>query len=367
MRFLCHQKTLLNSINIVQKALSSKTTLPILKGIYIEVFDNYLKLMATDLEIGIENIIEVNCLEEGALVVDARLFSDIIRKLPDAEIEISLQENNQVYIKCENSQFNIFSYDAEDFPELPLIEEENLYEIPQDLFKDMIRQTIFATSLDESRPVLTGALIEIEENNINMVALDGYRLALRKGKIDPIIDNKIIIPAKTLNEMNRIIPDDDNNIKMTITKNHVLFIMDNVKVISRLLEGEFINYKQILPREYKTKVKVNTKSLLDSIERAALVAREGKNNLIKFDIRDNKITITSNSELGKVHEEVYIDLEGSDIEIAFNSKYFVDALRIVDEEEIYLEFTTNLSPGILKPVSNDNYIYLILPVRLSSN
>ena len=367
MKFSCHQKTLINSISIVQKALSSKTTLPILKGIYIEVLDGYLKLVATDLEIGIEHLIEVNTYDKGSVVVDARLFSDIIRKLPEEEVHIHLEENNQLYIKCENSEFNIVSYNSQDFPELPSIEENDFYEIPQDLFKNMIRQTVFATSQDESRPVLTGALLEIEGEFINMVALDGYRLALRKGKIKANKGNKVIIPSKTLNEMNRIITEDEENIRMTITENHALFIINNTKIISRLLEGEFINYKQILPKENKTKVKVKTKTILDSIERASLVAREGKNNLVKFKISDNKMIITSNSELGKVYEELFISLEGNEIEIAFNSKYFIDVLKIVEDEEVYLEFTTNLSPGILKPVSNDNYIYLILPVRLSSN
>lgn len=367
MRFSCQQKTLVNSINIVQKAVSYKTTLPIIKGIYIEVSNDYLKLVATDLEMGIEHKIQATIYQEGATVVDARLFSEIIRKLPDAEVEISLKENNQLYIKCENSEFNIICHDPQDFPELPFIEEEYFYEIPQDLLKDMIRQTIFATSQDESRPVLMGALLEIEEDILNMVALDGYRLALIKGKIQSPMNNKVIIPAKTLSEVNRIIDEDDENLHITFTKNHALFIIGNTKLISRLLEGEFINYKQIIPTEYQSKVKVKTRSLLDAIERASLVAREGKNNLVKLMVSSDKITITSNSELGKVHEEIFVELEGDEIEIAFNSKYLIDALKVIEDEEIYMEFTSNLSPGILKSTTTNNYTHLILPVRLSAN
>lgn len=367
MQFSCDQKTLLNSINIVQKAVSAKTTLPILKGIYIETVGHQLKLVATDLEIGIEHVIDANIKKEGSVVIDARLFSEIIRKLPDAEVHVSLQEDHQLYIKCENSEFNILSYNSEDFPELPEIQDDDTYEISQDLFKSMIRQTVFATSQDESRPVLTGVLIEIEDDYLNMVALDGYRLALRKGKIQSSVDNKVIIPAKTLHEINRIMTEKEENISIHLSQNHALFNIDDVKIITRLLEGDFINYKQILPKEYKTKVKVKTKSLLDSIERASLVAREGKNNLVKLTIFENKMEITSNSELGKVFEEIFVELEGEKIQIAFNAKYFIDALKIVEDEEIYLEFTTNLSPGILKPVSSDLYTYLILPVRLSTN
>ena len=367
MRFLCQQKTLVHSINIVQKAVSYKTTMPIIKGIYIEATNDTLKLVATDLEMGIEHKTEVTVYEEGATVVDARLFSEIIKKLPDAQVEITLKENNQLYIKCENSEFNIICHDPQEFPELPFVEEDYFYEIPQDLLKDMIRQTIFATSQDESRPVLTGTLLEIEEDILNMVALDGYRLALIKGKIQSPMDNKVIIPAKTLNEVNRIIYEDEEKIYITFTENHALFLIGNTKLISRLLQGEFINYKQIIPTEYKSRVKVKTKGLLNSIERASLVAREGKNNLVKLMISNNKITITSNSELGMVHEEVFIELEGDEIEIAFNSKYLIDALKVIEDEEIYIEFTSNLSPGILKSTISNNYTHLILPVRLSGN
>lgn len=364
MRFICHQKILTHAINIVQKAVSTKTTLPILKGIYIEAFDNQLKFVATDLEIGIEHKVSAEIIEQGSVVIDARLFSEIIRKLPDAEVEITLEDHNQLLIKCENTEFNILSYNANDFPELPVVQEELVYKVQQELFKSMIRQTVFATSQDESRPILTGVLLEIERDTLNMVALDGYRLALKKGKIKAHENEKIVIPAKTLNEVNRIIDiDEEEPLKIALTNNHSLFTIGNTKLISRLLEGEFINYKQILPKEYKSKLKVNTRNLLESIERASLLAREGKSNLVKFIIKDEKMVITSNSELGKVHEEIPIKLEGEDIEIAFNSKFFIDALKVIEDEEIYLEFTTNLSPGILKPVTSENYIYLVLPVR----
>lgn len=367
MKFFCDQKTLMHSISIVQKAVSSKSTLPILKGIYLEAFDQNLRLVGTDTEIGIDHVMKANIIEEGSIVVDARLFSDIIRRLPDFEVEISLQENNQLLIKCASTEFNILSYNSSEFPELPEIEEEQTHEISQELFKSMIRQTVFATAQDEARPILTGVLMEIEDDMLNMVALDGYRVALRKGKIEAHLNNKIVIPGKTLNEVNRIMGgEDDEKIQISLTNNHALFTVGNTKLTSRLLEGEFINYNQILPKEFKSRVKVNAKHLLDSIERASLVGKEGRNNLVKFIITDDKMVINSNSELGNVHEEIKIELEGEDLQIAFNSKYFIDALKVIDDENVYLEFTTNLSPGIIKPISNDNTIYLVLPVRLAS-
>lgn len=368
MHFICPQKTLLNSINIVQKSVSTRTTLPILKGIHLEAQENQLKLVATDLEIGIENVIEAEVINEGAFVIDAKLFGEIIRKLPDDNVEVKLIDSNQVFIRCQSAEFNVLCHNADDFPELPIIEEENNCSIAHELFRNMIRQTVFATSQDESRPILTGVLMEIDNNSFNMVALDGYRLALRKGRIESELNSKVVIPSRTLLELSRIISsDEEEKVDICITENHGQFKFGKTKIISRLLEGEFINYKQIIPKEFKSKVKINTKSLLNSIERASLLAKEGKNNLVKFIVSDDKVIITSNSELGKVHEEIMITLEGEDLEIAFNSKYFMDALKVFDEEEIYLNFTTNISPGIFKPVNNDNYTYLVLPVRLSAN
>ncbi len=367
MKFFCNSRALLYGISIVQKAVSSKSTLPILKGIYIKAFDQNLRLITTDMELGIDHIMDANVIEKGSVVVDARLFGEIIRRLPDSEVEISLKDNSELLIRCGPIKFNILSYNPSEFPELPKIKEEQVYEISQKLFKDMIRQTIFATAEDETRPILTGALIEIEKNMLNMVALDGYRVALRKGKIESQTDNKVVIPGKTLNEVNRIMSgEEDEKVKISLTSNHALFTIDNTKLISRLLEGEFINYNQIIPKEFKSKVKIETEQLLDDIERASLLGREGHNNLVKFTIKDDEITIDSSSELGNAHEKIGIELEGEDLQIAFNSRYLIDALRVIDDDIIYLEFTTNLSPGIIKPSTNDNIIYLVLPVRLAS-
>lgn len=365
MHFFCTQKSLLHSISTVQKAVSSKTTLPILKGIYIEALQDELKLIATDLDIGIEHTMMAKIVDQGSIVVDSKFFGEIIRKLPDAEVEIQLLENNQLKIKCLNTEFNILVYPKEEFPELPIVGEDNVYTIPNHLLKNMIRQTVFATAQEETRPILTGVLMEIEDDKISMVALDGYRLSLRQGSIDGYLNTKVVIPAKTLNELIRILNTEGNTpISIALTDKQALFTIERTKLISRLLDGEFINYKQIIPKEYGSKLTVKTKDLLDSIERASLLAREGKSNLVKFTIRDKKMIINSNSELGKVEERIDILLEGEDLEIAFNAKYFIEVLKVLDDEEIFLEFTTNISPGILRPASTETYTYLVLPVRL---
>ncbi|MEW9125123.1 MAG: DNA polymerase III subunit beta [Thermotaleaceae bacterium] len=298
MKFKCSQRQLASSISTVQKAVSIKSTMPILKGILLETVGEKLKLIGSDLEIGIEQTIDATILSEGSIVISSRILGDIIRKLPDSEVEFAVDQDYNTTIRCENSEFTLVGQPSVEFPELPSVEEEVAYQIPQDLFKNMIRQTVFATALDETRPILTGVLVEIEESNMNMVALDGYRLAFRQGNIKGCQNNRAVIPGKTLHEIHRIISDEEKeDLSIFFTDKHVLLQMKDIKIISRLLEGEFINYKQILPKEYKSRVKVNTKNLLDSMERASLLAKEGKNNLVKFSVKDDTMTITSNAEI----------------------------------------------------------------------
>ncbi|CAH2215334.1 DNA polymerase III subunit beta [Tepidibacter aestuarii] len=368
MKIICNQKLLANKVSTVQKGVSNKTTLPILKGIFIETVDNRIKLIGNDLDLGIETFLDAEIIEEGSIVIDSRLFGDIIRKLPDSLVEITTDLDNNICITCESSEFKIKGHDPSEYPKPEELDENRFYELPEELFKNMIKQTVFAISQDESKPILMGELLEVHDNDINLVAIDGYRLAIRSSNIENNVGNsKVIIPGKALNEVNRILSEEEGNFKIAFTDKHCLFLVKDTKIITRLLEGEFINYNQLIPREYNLRVKVDTKKLLNSIERASLLAKEGKNNLVKFSIRDDNMTITSNSEIGNVHEEIPIVLEGEDLDIAFNSRYFIEALKILDCDEIYLEFTTNVSPCILKPVNGDQYIYLLLPVRVSAN
>ena len=320
------------------------------------------------MDIGIEHIIttDVTIIDEGSIVIPSRLFGEIIRKLPDGDVQIDVAENNEIVISCLNSKFNLLGYDASEFTELPVLEESNSYTINQDLIHNMIRQTIFATSIDESRLVLTGALLEIKDNNISMVAIDGYRLAVRKAFINSNVENKAVIPSKTLNELNKILSmESEGDLIISFTEKHILFTMNSIKIVSRLLDGEFINYQQIIPKSNKSTVKVKTRELFDAIERASLLAKEGKNNMVKFTIEDDIMTIDSNVEIGSVTEKVNIELEGDDLEIGFNSKYLLDALKIIDSEEVNMELSTSVSPCVIKPSDNTNYIYLVLPVRLA--
>ncbi len=365
MKFICSQKKFLESILTVQKAVSSKTTLPILEGIYIETYKDVLKLVGTDLELGIESYLKAEILMEGSVVIPSRILSEIIRKLPDADLEVVVLEGYRVKISCLNSIVTIQGLAPDEYPELPAIEEEEPFEIKQKMFGEMIHQTIFAVAVDEARPILTGALLEVEEKEVHMVCLDGYRLAYRSGQLkNPQPLRKIVIPGKSLSEVSKIMTDPEKPVSITFSNHHVLFDMGYTRVISRVLEGEFINYKQIIPDEYKTRVKIDTKLFSSGIDRAALIAREGKNNLIKFNIQESNLIITSNSEAGQVYEEIPILLEGKEMDIAFNAKYFVDILKVIEDSDICLDFTTNVSPCVIRPLHGKEYTYLLLPVRV---
>lgn len=366
MKIIINQKDLSRHINIAQKGISSRTTLQILDGILLETQNGMLKLTGTDLEISIESYVDCQIERDGAIVVNSKMFGDIIRKLPDSNVIIDV-DNNNINIKCENSEFNIIGNSPKEYPDLPIILEKNKFQIPNDLFKSAIKQTVFATTQDETRPSLTGVLLEIVDNTISFVALDGYRLALRKLPIKSDIDVKIIIPGRALNELNKIIDDSENALEICAAPGHVIFNIGKTVVYSRLLEGQFFNYREIIRKEHKTTVVVNKKDFQDSLERASLLAKEEKANLVKLSINDGNIYIKSNSEIGNVNEFIESENTGDNINIAFNSKYILEGIKVMESNEIKLNFMGSLNPCIIKPTEDENYTYLVLPVRLAQD
>lgn len=365
MKISISQNLLSKAISIVQRGVSSRSTLPILSGILLKAENDELILTGTDLELGIETRVKCEVIEEGSIVITSKLFGEVIKKLPPEKVSLEVDLENNMHIKCENTKFNILGQSFEEYPHLPELDEEKSFHISKDLLKSMIKQTIFATAQDETRPILTGALLEVEDSEASLIALDGYRLALKKVKIDYEDNLKVVIPAKTLSEVSKIVDEEEKDIKLSTTENHIIFSAGNTVITSRLLEGQFLNYRDIVRNEYKTKTIVNTKQFQNSIERASLLAREGKNNLIKLDISDDTVVITSNSELGDVYEVISAEIEGDNIEIAFNSKYILDGIRAIESEEVELYLTSNVNPCIMKPLHDESYTYLVLPVRLA--
>ena len=369
MKFICEKDTLLKALNSVIKAVATKTTKPILEGILIQTNDNEIKLTTYDLEIGIEYILECNVKEQGATVVNATMFSEIIRKLPDTEINITLNENNLIVIECEGSLYKLATMNPMEFPELPQINIENSIEIEQNVLKDMIRKTIFAVSTEENRPIFTGCLFEISNNKLNLVAVDGFRLAWKNKFLqNKINDFTAVIPGRTLNEINKIILDSFDTIKLGVAKNQALFEMENCKIVTRLLDGEFLNYASVIPENWETRIRVNKNTIQNCFERISLISSSSiekeKKYPVKVTIDIGKVTISCTNQTGDAKEEIYVSTEGKNLEVGFNPKYFLDALRAVEDEEVFIDFGSNVSPCIIRPVDEGDYIYMILPIRL---
>lgn len=368
MHIFCRQDLLLNSINTVLKACSTKTTMPILECILLKASNNKLTLTSNNLELGIESIIDAQVVSEGSIALESKIFSEIIRKMPGEMIEISSDDNYRTNIISETSKFHIAGQSGKDFPELPTVERVNMCTINQPELKEMIRQTIFSVAQDETRPILTGEMLQIKNNNLNMVAVDGYRISYRKIELsNENADIEVVIPGKTLSEINKILSTEEKDeVIIYFGKQHVLFDLGDSKVVSRLLEGDFLKYEQVFSSDYETKILVDRKRFLMSIERAALISREGKKNPIRVEIDGDKMIITSNAELGTSREEFDIVLEGKEIVIAFNPRYLIDALRAIDDDNVYIQFISPLTPCIINPEQGDNFKYLILPIRVNS-
>lgn len=370
MKFKCNQQVLAKALNTVSKAITARTTIPVLKGILLKAEDDKLIMAASDLDISIEKNIDAVIEEPGSIVAGAKLFGDIIRKLPNEEITVELLENGTILIKTYNSEFNIIGMPADEFPNIGEIEDvKSQFSFNRDMLKDMIRKTHFCASMDESKGIIVGVLLEIEKESFNMAALDGFRMAVARQKISNEENEKVIINARILNEINKIISESegDEDISFIISDKKAVLLLEKTKVVIRLLEGEFIKYRDILPKEKNTSMVINRSELLDSIERASLLAKEGKNNLVRFNIKENLLSISSTSEEGRVKEEIIMDKEGEDLEIGFNSKYILDALKVIEDDSIVMEFNTAVTPCLVKPVEGNSYEYLILPVRIPSN
>lgn len=369
MKFSCHQQILSRSLNTVSKAVTSRTTIPILKGILLEASDEgVLKVVASDLDISIEKKIPVEVFETGSIVVSAKLFNDIIRKLPSEEVEIE-EDNGSVIIRCLASEFRIVGQPADEFPSIGQIKEEKIVKIEKDLFKDMIKKTSFSASIEESKGVIVGVLIELNQDTLSMVALDGFRMAVTKEAVSTNETRRIIIAARILNEVQKILSEevDQKEVNLMLDEKKIVILLEDTRIVLRIMEGEFIKYKEIIPKENQCRMIVHRSELLDCMERASLFAKEGKNNLIKLSMFRDKVIITSRSDEGNVKEEVFIEKEGTDLEIGFNAKYLLDVLKVIDEDEIALEFNTSVSPCIIKSIEKDEYLYLVLPVRITSN
>lgn len=367
MKIRCAKSELLKGVNTVSKAVPTRTTMAILECILFDASSDVIKLTANDTEIGIETIIEGEIEEHGIIALDAKVISDMVRKLPDSEVVIETDANLKTVITCEKANFNITGKSGEDFSYLPFIERENALTISQFSLKEIIRQTIFCIADNDTNKLMTGELFNIENNSLMVVALDGHRIAIRKIPLkETYEDKKVVVPGKTLNEISKIIPGSaDEDVNIYITTNHIMFEFDNTTVVSRIIEGEYFKIEQMLSNAYETKVSINKRELLDCIDRATLLVKEGDRKPIIMNVENSNMELSISSFIGSMKEDIDIDKEGKDIMIGFNPKFFIDALRVIDEEKVTLFMVNPKAPCFIRNEEQD-YIYLILPVNFNA-
>ncbi len=363
MKFSCNKQDLVDAINIVQKAVMTKATIPILEGVFIEAND-CLKLVGNCYDMGIECSVDADIKEEGTIVLNSRMFGDIVRRLPNAEVFIQVKPNFNVIIECDNSYFEIKGLSAEGYPMLPTVEEEQKVTLSQTSLRNMIRKTIYAISSDDNRKILTGSLLEANDGDLSMVALDGFRLAVAKIMIKENTSFKAVIPGKNLNEIHKILEQNDKEVKITLSKNQALFELEQCRIISKLLDGEFMNYKSFIPEQFETNIVVDVSDIVESIERASLITSDDKRYPVKFSVEDTKMLITSNTDVGISKEEIIVNVNGNNMTIGFNPKYLLDSLKVADEKEVKIYFSSAVGPCIIRPCEGDSFLFMILPVRI---
>ena len=364
MKLICPKNNLLKSVNIVLKAIPGKTTMPILECILIDASTNCIKFTANDMELGIETIVDGTVLEKGIVAIDAKIFSDIIRKLPDNDVTIETDANLTTTITCEKAKFSISGQSGEEFSYLPFVERDHHITVSQFTLKEVIRQTIFSIAANETNKMMTGELFEVKGNILRVVSLDGHRISIRKIELkEEYTDIKVVVPGKTLIEISKILSGEtEDEVNIFFTKNHIVFEFDDTVVVSRLLEGEYFRIDQMLSSDYETKIQVNKKELLDCIDRATLLVKESDKKPIILSITDDNIELRIQSQIGSMDEDIDIEKDGKDIMIGFNPRFLIDALRVIDDETVDIYLMNPKAPCFIRD-EQQSYIYLILPVN----
>ena len=368
MKITCSKSNLVKGVSIVSKAVPSKTTMPILECILIDATTDIIKLTANDMELGIMTEISGDIIDRGMIAIDAKIFSEIVRKLPDNEVTIETLDNLQTVITCEKAKFDIAGKPGDEFAYLPIIEKEDSIEISQFTLKEVIRQTIFSIAANENNKMMTGELFEVKGDMLRVVSLDGHRISIRKIELkEEYSDIKVVVPGKTLIEISKILSGEtEDEVSIFFTKNHIVFEFDDTVVVSRLIEGEYFRIDQMLSSDYETKIQVNKKELLDCIDRATLLVKESDKKPIILSITDDNIELKIQSQIGSMDEEIDINKEGKDIMIGFNPRFLIDALRVIDDETVDIYLMNPKAPCFIRD-DEENYTYLILPVNINQN
>lgn len=365
MRASCARKDLYQGVQVASRAIAGRSAWPILNNVLIRSEDGHLRLTAFDLELGIECTVAATIEEEGALTVPARLLAEVLATLPESDVQISADEHSTVELTCQKSDYKLLGLPSDEFRQLPEIPDDHSFQITQGALRDIIKQTILAVSTDESRAILTGVLLELKENEIKFVGADGYRLALRTATVENASgEASCIVPRRALDEVSRILDDDDSPVTVSIADSQIKFIVDGIMIVSRLIEGQFPNYERAIPGECERKLTMPADDFLARVRRASIVARENANRVILKTEEDRLIITAESGDVGKAYEELEVVKEGDDIEIAFNAKYLLEFLNVVGTEGVVMELTGPLNSGKLAPVGREDYIYVLMPMQI---
>lgn len=366
MKLTCDRQTLANAVTGVSKAVTQRSTIPVLEGIHMKAEGFQITLTGYDLELGITTTVEANVLEPGEVVLSARLLGDMVRRISSDEVQISADAANLTTIKGGTVEYDIMGLDPGDFPELPSTDAEKTLDIPAPDLREMIETTIFAVSQDDKKPAHTGELFRIKPEGLTVVALDGYRLAIIEKNVAATKEIDVIIPQKTLAEVAKLLDDDEEIVHVAANRRYAVFSTRRYTIVSRLIEGEFLNYERVIPEGFKTRVTVDTHDFINVVERASLIITERLKNPLRVQFEDGRVTVRCQTTLGKVVDELPVKMEGEAVEIGFNNRYLLDALRFSGCDKVVLELNGALSPVKITPEDGTGFLFLVLPVRFKN-
>lgn len=366
MKFTVNKSDITEAVSNIQRAVSTKTSIPALEGILLSATEIGLELCAYDLELGITTVIPAFVMEPGKAVLSAKLFSDIVRRTPAETVTVSVDEKNMATLESGYSRFSIIGIPAEEFPELPKLSDSTQISLPGALLKSMIRQTLFAIAESDAKPIHQGSLFSLENGILDVVSVDGYRLAVRREPVDFSEDLSFVVPGKTLSELLKLIKDSEEPVEISAGRRHILFKIDNYTVISSLLEGEFLNYKAAIPPESQTEVVLKTREAIDSVERVSLLITDRLKSPIRCLFDNNEVKLNCTTSMGRASDQLDVEMTGQSVEIGFNNRYLLEALRNTECDEVKVQLGGPLSPMKVVPKEGDSFLFLVLPVRLKS-
>lgn len=367
MKLSCNKQVLVDAVSIVQRAVATKSSIPALEGILLKTTEDGIELYGYNLELGMKTTIKANIAEHGRVVLSARLFGEIVRRLPAQEVHLTTDSSNITLIQSGPSEFSLVSIPAEEYPELPAIPEEDSIQINHALLKSMIRQTIYAVAENDSRPIHTGTLFELKKNQMILVSVDGYRLAYREETIENDLEISFVVPGKTLTEILKLLSDDDDSkVSIHIGKRHIMFCINDYFITSRLLEGQFLDYHAAIPQKHETEIFVQTRTMIDSIERVSLLIMDRLKSPVRCVVEQQEMKLSCSTPIGRANDQFEIKMNGNELEIGFNSRFLLDALRNAEGDEIKILLNNEVSPMIVMPKEGNSFLFLVLPVRLKT-